>query len=98
MLDSFTGRDLAAWRQSVRVSQRRLAELIGINRTTIARYELSPKPVPRLVVLGVAAVERLIRREHALERDRLRHRVVMRRRRQKEREARELAQVASGYW
>jgi DNA-binding XRE family transcriptional regulator len=97
-LEGFTGAKLAAWRRSVRVSQRHLAELVGLSRSTIARYELGAEPVPRLLVLGIATAECLIRREHALEWDRLRHRVKMRRRRQREREARELAQVASGYW
>ena len=98
-LEGFTGKSLAEWRRSVRVSQRHLAELVGLSRSTIARYELGAEPVPRLLVLGAATVERLIRREHALERDRLRHRVKERRRRHRQREARESAQVASrSYW
>jgi DNA-binding XRE family transcriptional regulator len=99
LADRFTGPESAAWRRACGVSQYRLAGILGIHRTTIARYELGTDPTPRWYALALAAAEPLIRKQHALRRDRLRNRVGARRRRKRELEAREAAAAASrSYW
>jgi len=96
-LDRFDGAACGAWRRACGVSQRRLAELLGVSRGLVVRREQSAEPVGRVYVLALAAAEPLIRRERALERDRLRHRVAARRRRERERRARE-AEAVAGFW
>ena len=55
--DLMRARELKAARARLKMSQRELAEALDLQRETVARYEISKLPVPKVVALAVAHLE-----------------------------------------
>ena len=75
------------------ISQQKLADLVGLSRSTIHRFEHGPEGPPRWYAFALAGAEPAIRRSHYLKRDRLRRLMKARKRRVAERRERENAGV-----
>ncbi len=56
------GKELKARRAALRMTQVQLAEILGVQPNTVARWENGVLDVPRVVVLAVDTVERSFRR------------------------------------
>jgi len=50
-------RELKQARARLKMSQRELAEALDLQRETVARYEISKLPVPKVVAMAVAWLE-----------------------------------------
>ena len=56
------GKELKARRATLRMTQVQLAEILGVQPNTVARWENGVLDVPRVVVLAVDTVERSFRK------------------------------------
>jgi len=56
------GKELKARRAALRMTQVQLAEILGVQPNTVARWENGVLDVPRVVVLAVDTVERSFRK------------------------------------
>lgn len=56
------GKELKARRAALRMTQVQLAEILGVQPNTVARWENGVLDVPRVVVLAVDTVERFFRK------------------------------------
>jgi transcriptional regulator with XRE-family HTH domain len=52
-----TGIELRAWRKRRRLSQEALAQLLGITRVTVARWELGIRSIPPFLPLALKWLE-----------------------------------------
>lgn len=51
-----TAAELAAFRDELRLTQAALANVLGVDRTTVIRWEQGRTPIPALAVLAVAGI------------------------------------------
>jgi len=52
-----TGLELRAWRKRRRLSQEALAQLLGITRVTVARWEVGIRFIPPFLPLALKGLE-----------------------------------------
>jgi len=52
-----TGQELKSWRQRWKVTQRKLAEMLGVHRVTIAKWEGESRGIPPFMPLALEALE-----------------------------------------
>lgn len=51
-----TGKDLKKWRQERGLTQQQLAQLLGVIRVTVARWETGSRGIPRFLPLALEAL------------------------------------------
>lgn len=57
------GTELKFWRQEWKVTQEKLAKMIGMHRVTIAKWEAGDRGIPSLLPLALEALENRLRKE-----------------------------------
>jgi DNA-binding transcriptional regulator YiaG len=58
LTDTWTGADLRRWRDSLRLSQAELANLLGVSRRSVISWEAAEaEPVGRMVILACRTIE-----------------------------------------
>lgn len=55
--DTFTGRDLIAWREEHQLAQTQMNDAVGISRNTVIKYERDDLELPLTERLALAAYE-----------------------------------------
>jgi transcriptional regulator with XRE-family HTH domain len=58
-----TGEELKSWRQKRQLTQEKLAQLLGIHRVTIAKWEAGVRGIPSLLSLALEALENRLKKE-----------------------------------
>jgi transcriptional regulator with XRE-family HTH domain len=58
-----TGDDLILWRKKQGLTQRELAQSLGVDVMTVSRWERGVRGIPPLLPLALEALENRIRRE-----------------------------------
>lgn len=53
-----TGSELAAWRKARKVSQKVLAEILGVHILTVTRWETDARAIPSFLPLALRTIER----------------------------------------
>ncbi len=53
-----TGKELRGWRQKHRLTQEKLAQMLGVIRVTVARWEAEARGIPPFLPLALEALER----------------------------------------
>lgn len=52
-----TPNELRSWRKEHGYSQQRLSDVLGVNRTTLARWEIGYREIPSFLHLALAKLE-----------------------------------------
>lgn len=61
--DGMTKEELAALRERLELTQQQLAERLGVDRVTIARWETGTRAIPAFLGLALETVERQLGRK-----------------------------------
>jgi DNA-binding transcriptional regulator YiaG len=57
------GQELKSWRQRWKVTQGKLARLLGVHRVTIAKWEAGDRGIPPFLPLALATIEHRMKEE-----------------------------------
>ena len=61
-IGGMTSNDLTAFRQRLELTQQALADHLGVDRVTIARWETGTRAIPAYLGLALETVERRLKR------------------------------------
>lgn len=53
-----TGQELQKWRIDNKLTQQALADVLGIHRVTVAKWEIGMEPIPKYITLALAGLKK----------------------------------------
>ncbi len=53
-----TGQELQKWRIDNKMTQQALADVLGVHRVTVAKWEAGMEPIPKYMALALAGLKK----------------------------------------